>query len=246
MIEKNLEQDKLLTLESPEILKIKSDWDEVIKEITLKLGCETEIPEPYDLERATIPKIESQRKDYGFIMISAPSGGGKGTIGKSLENKGIEKLPRYTTREFRTGEVDGKDYFFISDEKFEEMNQSDEFLPNVETHGKRRATSKKMLKEWVDKKKQFYVEGSTGAYDQIINTAEVKEAKPLSIFLLPPSFEEHFNRLTNRPDTISREEIIERLKKAVEHLKQTLTSDYSGYIVNDNIERVTNLIIENY
>jgi len=244
-MEKESGPTEKLTLEHPEIMRLKDEWYTTLREIMERYSLEPENASIHDLEKATLSEIETSKGQHQFVIISAPSGGGKGTIGKSLEAEGVKKLPRYTTRKPRPGEVNGKDYFFITDNQFEKMDRSGEFLPHVETHGKHRATSKKMLKEWVGDEKKFYLEGSTGAYDQIINTPEVQEAKPLSIFLLPPSFEEHFQRLANRPDSISNKEILDRLEKAVEHLKQTLSSKYDGYIVNDDIKRATDLILEN-
>lgn len=167
-----------------------------------------------------------------LFVVSSPSGGGKGTIIKHVLDV-VENLSysvSYTTRAPRLSEVDGREYFFISRQTFDEMAAAGEFLEWACVHGNYYGTSKQQIIE----------ETASGA--DIILEVDVQGAASVrqllmdsvSIFILPPSYEVLRQRLIAR-GTDSPEELAVRLRNAPEELKQYSSFDY--VIINDEIDR---------
>lgn len=131
-----------------------------------------------------------------LIIVSSPSGGGKGTlirrVLKTVPNVGYSVS--FTTRPPREGEIDGRDYFFISEKRFREMIDEDEFVEWAHVHahlyGTGRAQVEKELKEGHDIVLEIDVQGAES----------VRRLVPQSfgVFILPPSFEVLRQRLTAR------------------------------------------------
>ena len=171
-----------------------------------------------------------------LFVVSSPSGGGKGTIIRHvLEVVAVENLSysvSYTTRAPRQGEVDGREYFFISRETFDEMVVAREFLEWACVHGNFYGTSKKQIMD------------QTAAGADIILEVDVQGAASVrqllmdsvSIFILPPSYEVLRQRLIRR-GTDSPEELEVRLRNAPVELKQYAAFDY--VIINDEIDRAS-------
>lgn len=202
---------------------------------------------PAFLETMTRRKAGQDKGKHQFVIISAPSGGGKGTVGAALEERGFFRLPRVTTREPRQGEVDGVAYKFVDRTTFEQWMRENRFIGKpAETHGEYRGTLASMFQEKIDAGEKFYIEGSAGAYQEFLDHPVVKQTKPLSIFLLPPSFEVLEERLRGREDTIDEVEIRERLVAAVDHLRKTKDYHYDAYYVNDDFNRVADAIAADY
>ena len=169
-----------------------------------------------------------------LFVVSSPSGGGKGTIIRHVLDV-VENLSysvSYTTRAPRQGEVDGREYFFISRETFDEMVVAREFLEWACVHGNFYGTSKKQIME------------ETAAGSDIILEVDVQGAASVrqllmdsvSIFILPPSYEVLRQRLIRR-GTDSPEELEVRLRNAPVELKQYSAFDY--VIINDEIDRAS-------
>jgi guanylate kinase len=139
----------------------------------------------------------------------------------------------YTTRAPRLKEVDGREYFFISRETFEDMVAAGEFLEWACVHGNLYGTAKN----------QILVETAAGS--DIILEVDVQGAASVrrllmdsvSIFILPPSYEVLRERLIAR-GTDSPEELAVRLRNAPEELRQYSAFDY--VIINDEVERAVN------
>ncbi|HEV8429672.1 MAG TPA: guanylate kinase [Pyrinomonadaceae bacterium] len=167
-----------------------------------------------------------------LFVVSSPSGGGKGTIIRHVlacvEN--LSYSVSYTTRAPRLSEVDGREYFFVARQTFEEMVAAGEFLESACVHGHFYGTSKQQIIE------------ETGAGVDIILEVDVQGAASVrqllmdsvSIFILPPSYEILRQRLIAR-GTDSPEELEVRLRNAPLELKQYSAFDY--VIINDEIER---------
>ena len=167
-----------------------------------------------------------------LIVISAPSGCGKSTVVHAL----MERRPNLrfsisaTTRNPREGEVDGKDYFFVTREKFMEMVAEDAFIEHAEFVGNCYGTPRKalddMLEQGLDVMLDIDVQGAF----------QIREKCPdaLMVFLMPPSFEELEKRLILRgKDTM--EVIKNRLLTA---RRECAVADRFDYIiVNDDVER---------
>lgn len=169
----------------------------------------------------------NKKKEGRFFIVSAPAGSGKTTLVTKLleEFPHIKKSVSYTTRKPRNGEVQGKDYLFISEKAFQEKEE--DFIEKVEILGNKYATSKKLIEE--NQKKSFHtvfvidVEGALSM---------MKKIPCISIFILPPSLKELKNRLEKRGSETS-EEIALRMERAKKELEKVKLYDY--YIVNDTI-----------
>lgn len=169
-----------------------------------------------------------------LFVVSSPSGGGKGTIIRHVLDV-VENLSysvSYTTRAPRLNEVDGREYFFVGRETFEEMVAAGEFLEWACVHGNFYGTAKKQILE------------ETAAGTDIVLEVDVQGAASVrqllmdsvSIFILPPSFEVLRRRLIAR-GTDGPEELEVRLSNAPEELKQYAAFDY--VIINDEIDRAS-------
>ena len=166
-----------------------------------------------------------------LIVISGPSGAGKSTV-VNTAIKGREDMcfsTSVTTRAPRPGEVDGKDYFFITPERFAEMVERDELLEHAEyvahSYGTPRAFVQRQMDAGFNVSLDIEVQGAR----------QVKEKMPeaVLIFILPPSMEELRRRLILR-GTDSMETIEARLTRAREELKEASRYDY--VIINDRLE----------
>jgi len=169
-----------------------------------------------------------------LFVVSSPSGGGKGTIIRHVLDV-VENLSysvSFTTRAPRQTEVDGREYFFVSRETFDEMVAAGEFLEWACVHGNFYGTSKKQIMD----------ETATGA--DIILEVDVQGAASVrqllmdsvSIFILPPSYEVLRQRLIAR-GTDSPQELEVRLRNAPEELEQYSAFDY--VILNDEVDRAS-------
>lgn len=167
-----------------------------------------------------------------LFVVSSPSGGGKGTIIRHVLDcvDNLSYSVSYTTRAPRQSEVDGREYFFVSLETFDEMVAAGEFLESACVHGNFYGTSKE----------QILSETAAGA--DIILEVDVQGAASVrkllmdsvSIFILPPSYEVLKQRLIAR-GTDSPPQLEVRLRNAPEELKQYSAFDY--VIINDEIDR---------
>ena len=166
-----------------------------------------------------------------LIVISGPSGAGKSTVvNRAIQGRDDMCFSTsVTTRAPRPGEVDGKDYFFIDEERFQEMVEHGELLE----HARYVAHSYGTPKAFVEKQ---MAAGFNVILDiEVQGARQVKERSPeaVLIFILPPSMEELRRRLENR-GTDSAEVIDARLRRAREELKEASIYDY--IIVNDKLD----------
>jgi guanylate kinase len=167
-----------------------------------------------------------------LVVVSSPSGGGKGTLIrralKSVPNLGYSVS--FTTRAAREGEVDGRDYFFVSVEEFQEKIEAGDFLEWAKVHGNLYGTSyaqiQRELIEGHDIILEIDVQGAASVH-RLVDDA-------VSIFILPPTFEILRARLegrgSERPDDLAL-----RLKNSrgeVEHYRE-----FQYVIINDDADR---------
>lgn len=172
-----------------------------------------------------------QRKGIIFV-ISSPSGGGKTTICQRIL-KGSPELNysiSVTSRRPRSGEKDGKDYFFISEEEFDEKIGKGEFAEWAEVHGHRYGTPRKFLEEALRSGRDIILDIDVKGALQI----KEKYKESCLIFLLPPSLETLAARLKKRK-TDDEKEIEKRLAKAKEELSFLKEYDYA--VVNRNLSQ---------
>ncbi|MAR95915.1 MAG: guanylate kinase [Gammaproteobacteria bacterium] len=167
-----------------------------------------------------------------LIIFSAPSGTGKSSLIKEvidLSSNNIELSISATTREPRDKEIHGKDYFFISDEEFNNLKDNDAFIEDATVHGYQYGT----LKSFVDEK---ILEGIDIILDidvQGFNQIENSNIDNLSIFVIPPSLNELRNRLLLRGSDTS-DAIEERLANAEKELEFAESFDY--LVLNDKFD----------
>ena len=167
-----------------------------------------------------------------LFVVSSPSGGGKGTIIQRV----LDVVPNlsysvsFTTRAPRPGEVDGREYFFVSREVFAEMVASGEFLESACVHGNYYGTAKRQVVEetaaGIDIVLEVDVQGAASVRKLLLDS--------VSIFILPPSYEVLKERLIAR-GTDTPEELAVRLRNAPEELRQY--SDFDYVIINDRVDR---------
>ena len=174
-----------------------------------------------------------------LIVISGPSGVGKGTVRKALfERPGIKLMysVSMTTRKMRPGEVDGKDYYFVSKEDFQKRIDEGKFLEHAEFVGNCYGTPLDKVNDMLDKGCEVVLEIEVNGAEQ------VKEKMPdcVTIFIVPPTKEALYDRLKSR-GTESEEVIQERIKKADREFKKAYLYDY--IVVNDEVNNAADRIM---
>ena len=167
-----------------------------------------------------------------MIILSSPSGAGKTTLVKLLaERKGFITSISHTTRTPRSNEVDGKDYYFVTIEKFEKMIDEKKFLEYAKVFKNFYGTTKLTVFEELKKGNNVIFDIDWQGTSQIIS--QKLKNRLLTFFILPPSREELFKRLSNRDmkDKLIAEERMKQFDKDVLHWK-----DYDYVIINNDLE----------
>lgn len=174
-----------------------------------------------------------------LIVISGPSGVGKGTVRKALfEREGHDLVysVSMTTRKPRDGEVDGSDYYFVSEEEFERQIENDNLLEYAKFVGNYYGTPFDKVEEQLEKGNEVVLE------IEVQGAIQVKAKKPdaVFIFIAPPSYEALEQRLRRR-GTESEEIIKERLDKAHREIEQAPAYDY--IVINDDVDNAADRIM---
>ncbi len=173
-----------------------------------------------------------------LVVYAGASGVGKGTIMKKLlaADPNIRLSVSATTRAPRKGEVNGREYYFVTREEFENLIAKDGFLEHAEYVGNCYGTPKEPVFRMLDEGLDVFLEIELKGFLQI------KESCPdcLSIFIVPPSFEELQARLEGR-GTETPEVIAARLKTAREELEHHHLFDY--VVVNDDVDRAVKEVL---
>jgi|LFRM01.2.fsa_nt_gb guanylate kinase len=174
----------------------------------------------------------------GFLLvISGPSGSGKGTVSNQLLNRNEDVIfsVSATTRKPRIGEVDGLNYIFINEESFKEMIEKDKFLEHAFVHNNYYGTPRDFVMEQIEKGEIVLLEIDVQGAMQI--KKNYKEA--VFIFLLPPTMDELKNRIIKR-GTESEEDINRRFENAFKELD--FVGEYDYFVVNEKVdEAVSNI-----
>lgn len=172
-----------------------------------------------------------------LVVVSGPSGTGKGTVLNSIRQKesNIKFSVSATTREPRTGEVDGVNYFFKTNEEFEAMIKNDELVEWVRYCDNYYGTPRKYIEDTVKSGYDCLLE------IEVEGALNIKKMYPdcVSIFILPPSFEELRRRIEGR-GTEKPEVIEKRMEKALKEMNYVDRYDY--VVVNDDIEKAVDSI----
>ncbi|HLR21357.1 MAG TPA: guanylate kinase [Tissierellaceae bacterium] len=168
----------------------------------------------------------------GFLLvISGPSGSGKGTVSHKLlsQNQDIIFSVSATTRRPRVGEIDGENYFFLEEKEFKDMTQNNEFLEYAFVHNNYYGTPRKFVLDEIDKGEIVLLEIDVQGALQIKKNYK----NVVFVFLLPPTMDELRNRIVKR-GTESQEDIERRFKNAFEELN--FVGEYDYFVVNDKVE----------
>ncbi|AKX33842.1 guanylate kinase [Spiroplasma litorale] len=169
-----------------------------------------------------------------IIILSGPSGVGKGTINKELAKDNSLNLTQsisMTTRAARPGEVDGVNYFFVDRSTFKDAIEHDELIEYAEFIGNFYGTPRKYLYDKIENGENVVLEIEVTGATQILKKEE--SSKLVSIFLMPPNLKQLENRLRNR-GTENEEVIKQRLDKAL--LEIPLKHKYQYVITIDSVE----------
>ena len=174
-----------------------------------------------------------------LVVISGPSGVGKGTVRKALFNMPGHNLTysvSMTTRSIRPGEVDGVDYYFVSKEEFETKIQEGKFLEHAEFVGNYYGTPLEYVNNDLDAGKEVVLE------IEVEGALQVKEKMPdcVMIFIVPPGKQALYDRLRRR-GTEPEEVIQSRIAKANREFKKAYLYDY--IVVNDDVDNAANRIM---
>ncbi len=172
-----------------------------------------------------------------LFVLSAPSGGGKSTIVRRLlkEMENMEYSISVTTRPKRKGEINGKDYYFVSEREFKKMIENNEFLEYAVVHNHYYGTKKSIIEEKLKAGKSILLD------IDVQGAINIKKLMPdaVLIFIDIPSLKELEKRLRNR-GTDSEEVIKLRLENAKKELEYKNKYDY--VVMNDNLEKCINEI----
>jgi len=175
-----------------------------------------------------------------LVVVSGPSGAGKGTVVKELiTNSNYALSVSVTTRQPRKGEENGREYFFITKDEYHALLAEDNLLETAEYVGNFYGTPRKYATEQIAIGKTVLLE------IEAVGALQVKEKFPdaVLIFLIPPSLGELENRLVGR-NTDDATVIKRRLKRALEEVE--LVENYDYLVVNDSVplavERINTIV----
>ena len=166
------------------------------------------------------------------VILSAPSGGGKTTIARELlrRRQDVGYSVSCTTREPRAGEVDGRDYYFLSRAEFARRRAQGEFAESAEVHGNLYGTLRSEVERVLAAGKHVIMD------IDVQGAVQFTRAFPQSvtIFVLPPSAEVLLERLRLRR-TESKDELAKRLQSALQELQAV--GGYEYVVVNDDLQK---------
>ena len=186
--------------------------------------------------------VIKEKSRGSLIVISGPSGAGKGTIIKEFLNihENAWLSISCTSRAPRPGDKEGETYYFLSKEEFEKMISNNEFLEYAEYNGAYYGTPKKYIDDRLNSGIDVILE------IEVQGALKVRELLPeaICIFILPPSMSELRRRLTCRW-TETKDKVLSRFKRAYQEINEV--KDYNYVVVNDTVEnavqKITSILI---
>ena len=182
-----------------------------------------------------------------LIVISAPSGAGKTSVIKNVIKKLNDEYRKskfsvsHTTRLPREGDIDGSDYFFVSNERFDELDEAGNFIETAEVHDYKYGTSKDFIDKNINQGINVFLEIDVQGFQKLRS----KNVEFRSMFILPPSIGELRKRIQKRIQKrgLDSEDVIEkRMKNALKELGQAEEYDY--LVINDVFENAIEELLE--
>jgi len=177
-------------------------------------------------------------KDGIMVILSSPSGAGKTTLVNLLsKNNNFEISISHTTRKPRPNEESGKDYYFVTDQEFKRLIKNEEFLEYAKVFNNYYGTTRTPVIDSLNKGKNVLFDIDWQGADQIKN--KNLDFKLITFFILPPSKEILYERLSNRDmkDKLIVEERMKQFERDVLHW-----INYNYVVINDNLDKCYNKI----
>jgi guanylate kinase len=175
-----------------------------------------------------------------MVIVSSPSGAGKTTLVKKISSENSFSISiSHTTRKPRSYELDGSHYFFVSNSEFKKLISNEKFLEYAKVFNNYYGSLKDTVIDKLNKGENIIFDIDWQGTEQI--KQKNLKYKIITVFILPPSREELFERLLKREQNDEKiaNERIKQFKKDVLHWK-----NYDFVIINDNIQRCYNRIID--
>ena len=182
----------------------------------------------------------SENKEGIIVILSSPSGAGKTTLVKEISKRNSFQISiSHTTRKPRLNETDGRDYYFVSESEFKQLIDEDRFLEYAKVFKHYYGSSKNVVFKKLNNGENVIFDIDWQGTQQIIN--QKLNYKIFSIFILPPSRDELYNRLLNRDknDEKIAKERMTQFNEDVLHWK-----DYDFAVINDDIGNCYKKIIK--
>ncbi len=174
----------------------------------------------------------SIKKDGIMVILSSPSGAGKTTLVNLLsKNKNFNISISHTTRKPRINEIPDKDYYFVDNEKFKKLIKNEEFLEYAKVFNHLYGTTRTPVIEKLEKGENVIFDIDWQGADQIKNKR--LNYKLITFFVLPPSKNVLFNRLSNR-DMKDKLIVEERMKEFSRDVLHWINYDY--VVINDDLD----------
>ncbi len=174
----------------------------------------------------------TNRRECLLFVVSAPSGAGKTSLCRAITDSlgNLTHSVSYTTRKPRSGELDGRDYFFVSEERFRAMIKSGDFAEWAEVHSNLYGTSRRVLDDMTAKGMDVILDIDTQGAMQV----KSRYRQAVFIFIMPPSLDILEERLRNRRSD-HEGEITKRMQRAREEIRDYRQYDY--IVVNADFDR---------
>jgi len=177
-----------------------------------------------------------------LVVLSSPSGGGKTTVIKKIVENSADYIYSIsmTTRKMRSGESDGRDYWFVSEKEFFKHVETGDLVEYENVHGCYYGTPKTKLNEWLEQNKVVFLD------IDVYGALQLKKQfgdNAFLIFLAPPDEQALIDRLVSR-STETRQQIEKRLSRMPEEMK--MADQFDALVINDKLDdtvrQVTNLV----
>lgn len=232
--------------------EFKSRWESLVTQIHERLvAARQDQPEaPASVEERVQQLEELSLRDHAdlqgqaeLVFVSGGNGVGKDTVmRKSLESGKAVKALNTNTRAIRPDETDGVDSYFWTEEQFQAALSRNEFAwYDLEHHGHPQGLLRQELLDKAHGDKTAYLDALVSTVRTLRQDKAVQNLKSVSVYVLPPSFEAWYQRLTTRSAASPDEDVVERMEGSLKQLENAVeTCDV--YIVNDQIERAAGVL----